>query len=500
MTGTVAGGPADDRRARERRGVALAVIATAQLMVMLDMTIVNVALPSIQRELHFSSTNLTWVVDAYVLVFGGFLLLGGRAGDLYGRTRIFAGGVALFTASSLVGGLATGQAGLIAARSVQGLGAALLAPGALALVAAIFPEGHERTRAMAVYAAMTGAGGALGLVIGGLLVEVSSWRWVLFVNVPIGTALLIGTVMVLPRIDGHHGRLDVLGALTVSGGMSLLVFGLVRAPKAGWTDAVTLGAFAGAVALLAAFVVTERRTREPLIPLGFLVDRNRSAGYLVILLVGGAMLSLLFFLTQFLQEVLGYSPLVTGVAYLPIPAMVASTSLLLSRLRRHPPVRALLTIGPLLIALGLWWASRLTAGSSYLHVFTALVLAGLGMGLSFVPLTLNAVSGVEPHRQGLASSLLNTGQQIGGALVLAVLVTVSATVTRHAVIGSPAGPGSLVHASIHGFQAALTGGALAALAASVLAAALLRSPTELPVGSAAVVVGPAPPAHTEGRS
>jgi len=474
VTATLDSGIAQARRGRERRGLALAVIAVAQLMVMLDMTIVNVALPSIQRELHFSSPNLTWVVDAYVLVFGGFLLLGGRSGDLYGRKRMFLVGVALFTASSLAGGLATGQGWLIAARSVQGLGAAIAAPAALALVAAIFPEGPERARAMAVYAAMTGAGGALGLVLGGMLVEVSSWRWVLFVNVPIGIALLVAASIVLPRIEGQHGRLDVMGALTVSAGMSLLVFGLVRAPKQGWSDPVTLGAFVASLVMLVAFVVIERFTREPLIPLRFLADRNRSTGYVVILLVGAAMLSLLFFLTQFLQEVLGYSPLAAGVAYLPIPFMVATTSLLLSKLAKRMRLRIFLTAGPLLIAGGLLWASSLTAGSSYLHVFTALVLVGLGMGLSFVPLTLNAVSGVGSHQQGLASSLLNTGQQVGGALGLAVLVTVATTATHHALAAASPGPETVLQASIHGFQAALRGGAAAAFIAAAIAAVMLR--------------------------
>jgi len=474
MTAAPEVGVPGERRARERRGVALAVIATAQLMVMLDMTIVNVALPSIQRELHISTPNLTWVVDAYVLVFGGFLLLGGRTGDLYGRKRMFMAGVTLFTAASLAGGLATGEGWLIAARSVQGLGAAVAAPAALALIAAIFPEGHERTRAMAVYAAMTGAGGALGLVLGGLLVQVASWRWVLFVNVPIGIALLVGAAFVLPRIEGQHGRLDVMGALSVSAGMSLLVFGLVRAPKNGWFDPVTVGAFLVSLVLLAAFVVIELRTRDPLIPMGFLADRNRSTGYVVMLLVGAAMLSLLFFLTQFLQEVLGYSPLMAGVAYLPIPFMVATTSLLLSKLARRIRVRLLLTAGPLLIAAGLLWAASLGAGSPYLHVFTALVLVGLGMGLSFVPLTLNAVSGVGARQQGLASSLLNTGQQVGGALGLAVLVTVSTTVARHALGSSPADSAAALHASIRGFQAAIRGGSIAAVTAAVLAAALLR--------------------------
>jgi EmrB/QacA subfamily drug resistance transporter len=474
------------RMIRGRRGIALGVIAAAQLMVMLDMTIVNVALPSIQRELHFSAANLTWVIDAYVLVFGGLLLLGGRSGDLFGRRRMFAVGLSLFTAASLAGGLAGSQGMLVAARTVQGVGAAIVAPAALALIATTFAEGRERNRAMSVYAAMTGAGGALGLVLGGLLVEVASWRWVLFVNVPIGAALLALAPLALPRIDGHQGRLDIPGAVTVSAGMSLLVFGLVRAPSRGWGAWTTIAALVLGVVVLAVFLVIERSSKEPLIPHGFLSDRNRSAGYAVFLLVGAAMLSLLFFLTQFLQETLGYSPLLAGVGYLPIPFMVATTSLLLSRRARHINIRLLLGVGPVLIAAGLLLASTLTASSGYLHVFGALVMVGLGMGLSLVPLTLNAVAGVPRHEHGLASSVLNAAQQVGGALGLAVLVTISATASQRYLSAAGHSAAALSAAAVHGFQIPMRFGSAAALAAAVLAVIFLRSAR----------AGEAPPAAT----
>lgn len=460
---------------RGKHRLALGVIATAQLMVMLDLTIVNVALPSIQRELSFSAANLAWVIDAYVLVFGGLLLLGGRSGDLFGRRRMFAVGLALFTTASLAGGLADGQAMLVAARAVQGAGAAIAAPAALALIATTFAEGPLRHRAMSVYAAMTAAGGASGLLLGGLLVEVASWRSVFFVNVPVGVVLLALTRLALPSIDGHRGRLDVPGALTVSAGMSLLVFGLVRAPSHGWSNPVTIAAFAFAGIMLVLFVIIEGWSRQPLIPLGFLGDRCRSAGYAIIFLVGAAMLSLLFFLTQFLQNVLGYSALLAGAGYLPIPIMVALTSLLLSRQVRFVNTRVLLTIGPVLIATGSLLASTLAPGSHYWHVLAALVLVGLGMGLSLVPLTLNAVAGVPRHQHGLASSLLNAAQQVGGALGLAVLVTISATVARHA-------PSAVVHTApalhagaVRGFQAAARSGAVAAAVAAVVAVVFLRS-------------------------
>lgn len=457
-----------------RRGLALGLIAAAQLMVMLDMTIVNVALPAIQRELLFSTADLTWVIDAYVLVFGGLLLLGGRSGDLFGRRRMFVIGLALFTTASLAGGLATGQAMLLTARAVQGVGAAIVAPAALALVATTFAEGPERNRAMSVYAAMTGAGGATGLVLGGLLVETTSWRWVFFVNVPVGVILLALSRFALPRVPGHHGRLDIPGAIAVSAGMSSLVFGLVRAPGNGWLNPVTISALVLAAVILTGFVLIERASEQSLIPVGFLADRNRSAGYVVMMLIGGALLSLLFFLTQFLQEILGYGPLLTGVGYLPIPFMVATTSLLMSRRVRRVNTRLLLTVGPFLIAAGLLVASTLTTGSRYPQVFAALALAGLGMGLSLVPLTLNAVSGVPASQHGLASSLLNAGQQVGGALGVAVLVTISATVTQR--LGPKvAGTAPALHmAAVAGFQAAIRAGAAAAALAGLVAIVFLR--------------------------
>ena len=463
---------------RPHHRLALVVIAAAQLMVMLDLTIVNVALPAIQHELGFSTTNLSWVIDAYVLVFGGLLLLGGRVGDIFGRRRMFIAGVALFALASLLGGLATSQAWLIAARALQGIGAATASPTALALVATTFDEGPERHRAMAVYAAMTGAGGALGLVLGGLLVDVASWRWVLFVNVPIGLAVLLAAPAVLPTVDGHGGRLDIPGALTASVGIAGIVYGLIHAPDAGWTNGATLGAFALGVVVLGAFVLIEARGRAALVPLGFLRHRNRAGGFAVILLLGGALLSMLYFLTQFLQEQLHYSSLVAGIAYLPIPVMVATSSLLVQRWIRHIGVRPFLMVGPLLASVGIFGASLLQPTDSYWHVFVPLVLAGLGMGLTFVPLTVNALAGVAPHEQGLASSLLNTSQQVGGSLGLAVLVTVAATSAHHVLASGAASAALQEAAAVHGYQMAVRGAALGAFGAFVGALLLLR-----PVGA-----------------
>jgi EmrB/QacA subfamily drug resistance transporter len=456
----------------------LAVIAAAQLMVMLDLTITNVALPSIQRSLHFSTSNLTWVIDAYVLVFGGLLLLGGRAGDIFGRRRMFFVGIGLFALASLLGGVATSQGLLVSARALQGVGAAIASPTALALIAVTFPEGSARNRAMAVYAAMTAAGGALGLILGGALVEGASWRWVFFVNVPIGLIVMTLTPFVLPRIDGHGGRLDVPGAVTVSGGVAFLVYGLVRAPGAGWSAPATLSSFAVAALLLVIFALVESRSAQPLIPPRFLRHRNRAGGYVIMMLIGASMLSLLFFLTQFLQEQMHYSALRAGVSYLPVPIMVASTSVFLSRKIKRFGVRIFLTIGPLLVAIGILWTSFLTPTSSYWHVVGPLAIFGLGMGFSFVPLTLNAVSSVQNHEQGLASSLLNTSQQIGSSLGLAVLVTVSATVRAHQLVQRTtlSAAQAQINATVHGFQVALRVGALSALLAFLTALLVVRAP------------------------
>jgi EmrB/QacA subfamily drug resistance transporter len=457
----------------------LAVIAAAQLMVMLDLTITNVALPSIQRSLHFSTSNLTWVIDAYVLVFGGLLLLGGRAGDIFGRRRMFFVGIGLFALASLLGGVATSQGLLVSARALQGVGAAIASPTALALIAVTFPEGSARNRAMAVYAAMTAAGGALGLILGGALVEGASWRWVFFVNVPIGLIVMALTPFVLPRIDGHGGRLDVPGAVAVSGGVAFLVYGLVHAPSAGWSTPVTLSSFGAAALLLVIFAFVESRSAQPLIPPRFLRHRNRAGGYVIMVLIGASMLSLLFFFTQFLQEQMHYSALRAGISYLPVPVMVASTSVFLSRKIKRFGVRIFLTAGPLLVAVGILWASFLTPTSSYWHVLGPLATFGLGMGFSFVPLTLNAVSSVQNHEQGLASSLLNTSQQIGGSLGLAVLVTVSATVrahqlTQHTTLSAAQ---AQIDATVHGFQVALRVGALSAFLAFVTALLIVRTPS-----------------------
>jgi MFS family permease len=348
---------------------------------------------------------------------------------------------------------------------------------------------------MAVYAGMSAAGGALGLLLGGVLVDFFSWRWVLFVNVPIGTLLLLLSPKALRETPTSNDRLDLPGAVSASVGMALLVYGLIRVPSSGWTNPTTLGVFLSALVVLIGFVIVEAKTDRPLLPLEFLANRNRSGGYLVMLLLGGAMLSLLFFLTQFLQDILHYSPIDAGFAYLPLPMMVASSSIIVSRQVRRFGTRPFLTIGPLFVAVGLFWASYITFNSSYPAIFGPLVTVGLGMGLTFVTLTLNAVSAVAPRESGLASALLNTSQQIGGSLGLAALVTLMATSTANSMksaqvlikAASKADPNATttalasrlaLNASVHGYQVAFKAGSIFALVAFVVAALVIRSATK----------------------
>src|SRR6267143_1321000 len=338
--------------------LALIVIAVTQLMVVLDGTIVNIALPSIQRALKFSPTDLEWVINAYALTFGGLLLLGGRAGDLFGRRRMFVAGIVLFTLGSLAGGFATTGTWLIIARAAQGIGAAIVAPTALSLIADTFREGPDRNRALGVYGAVAGAGGALGLFLGGVLTSFATWRWVLFVNVPIGIVLALAAPRVLAATPGRNGRLDLPGALTVTGGMVSLVYGLSHAATYGWTDRLTLAALALAGLLLLIFVAIESRSQHALMPFTIFAQRNRDGAYVLSLIIGVAVFGVFFFLTQFVQNILGFSPLVAGVAFLPLSAAIIITAQIVARLVGRFGTRPFITIGPLLVASGLFWLSR----------------------------------------------------------------------------------------------------------------------------------------------
>ena len=394
--------------------VVLAAILTAQLMVVLDATIVNVALPHIQRSLGFSNSSLSWVLNAYVLTFGGLLLLGARSGDLLGRRRTFLAGIALFSLSSLAGGFATSGVMLLAARALQGVGGALAAPAALALLTTAFPEGGARVRAIGLFTTVSAAGGAMGLVAGGLLTEWASWRWVMFVNVPIGLAVFLVGRAVLSETERRHGRFDLAGAVTSTVGMTAVVFGLVEAGSDGWAAPVTVGSLALGLALLGLFVHIERTAAEPILPLRILTDRTRASANVARGLGYAGMYGIIFFLTQFLQDIQGHSSLVTGIGFLPTPLSVFLASQLTSRvLVNRLPAKALMVMGLASSALGLLLATQLQVSTGYLQVLASLVLIGTGMGISFVSLTTAGLAGVAHADAGAASGLVNVMQQVG---------------------------------------------------------------------------------------
>ena len=459
--------------------LALAVICVAQLMVVLDATVVNVALPSIKADLGFSNDSLTWIITAYSLAFGGLLLFGGRTGDLFGRRRMFMIGIAIFSIASLVGGFATGEAMLIIARGAQGAGGAIAAPTALALLATTFTEPAARARAFGVFAAMAASGGALGLLLGGTLTDYASWRWALFINAPIGLAVILLAPRVLNESQGSGTKLDLPGAITATAGMSTLVYGLTKASTDGWGSTTTIATLAIAAALLIAFIIIERVSSHPLLPFHILGDRNRSGSYLIMLFLAAALFATFFFLTQYLQLVQGWSPVKTGVGFLPMPVTIMFMSIVV--VRRLVPkigIRPFLTVGPILAIAAMVAFTRLDAGSGYPAFLGSVLLLGIGMGCSFVPLTMTAVNGVAPYETGIASALLNTGQQIGGAIGLATLGTIANhanTGRLHdlAQSGKPS-PADVVSAFIHGQQAAFDGAVVVAGLALLASLVFLR--------------------------
>ncbi|MFJ4963893.1 MFS transporter [Streptomyces sp. NPDC088729] len=416
---------------RRGSGMALMVIASCQLMVVLDITIVNIALPNIQDALGFSTENLSWVVNAYTLTFGGLLLLGGRLGDILGRRRVFIFGILLFVFASLLGGLSQESWQLLAARSLQGVGGAIASPTALSLITTTFREGPERNRAFGVFAAVSAGGSAIGLLAGGVLVEWLDWRWVLFVNVPIGLLIALATPRYIPESERRPGHFDLLGALTSTLGMALLVYGFIRASEDGWSDTVTLGSFAGAVVLLGLFVTTESRSRQPITPLWMFRDRNRSGVYGMMLTLSAALFGMFFFLTLFVQDVLDFSPLRAGLAFLPVSVVIAVGAGLASQLLPRWGPKPFMVTGAILAALGLGWLTQTDVHSTYLgSILGPMIVFGLGMGLQFVSLTLMAVSGVASKDAGAASGILNATQQVGGSLGLSILVTMFGSASR----------------------------------------------------------------------
>jgi EmrB/QacA subfamily drug resistance transporter len=435
-------------------GWALVLISVAQLMVVLDATIANIALPFIKHDLGISQANLSWVVTGYALAFGGLLLLGGRLGDLYGRRRMFMVGVVIFAIASLLGGLATSEALLLGARGLQGLGAAIASPAALALITTTFPAGRQRNRAFSVYAAMSGAGAAVGLILGGWLTGleptllghvVDGWRLTFLINVPIGLLAAAAAPRLLAESESHPGELDLPGALSGTLGLVGIVYGLTRAgdPRYGWGDSLTLAALGVGVLLLAAFVVIERSVSHPLLPFRILANRSRATSFVVMMLVPAAMFAMFYFLSQFVQNVMGFSPLKTGVAFLPFSAGIVVAATVSSKLVERVDPRWLAGIGTAMAGAALFGFSRLpyvdslgglSVDAHYASdVLPFIVLMSLGMGMTFVPLTLTAVHGVGARDSGIGSGVLNTMQQVGGALGLATLSTVAVHFTSDKV-------------------------------------------------------------------
>jgi len=457
------------------KSLALILLAAAQFVVVLDASIVNVALPSIGTELEFSRENLSWVVNAYTLVFGGFLLLGGRMADLLGRRRLFVGGLVLFSIASLLGGLSSTEGQLIAARALQGLGAAMLSPAALSIVTTLFTEGAERNKALGVWGAVAGSGGAAGVLLGGMLTEWAGWEWVLFVNVPIGVAAAIAAYRVLPesRSEGERS-FDVAGAITVTAGLSLLVYALVDATDAGWGSTQTVGLGGLAVALLLAFVAIESRHRAPLVPFGFFRLRTPRAANAASLFIAASLFSMFFFLSLYMQQVLGYDALEAGLAYLPLAFGIIVSAGVASQLVNRFGFKSILVLGLVLVAVALVWFSQVSPGGSYVgDVLFPSLLAAVGLGFAFVPVTIAAVTGVQAHEAGLASGLVNTSQQIGGALGLAILATVANSRTESVLEAARGAQSQVPVALTEGFQSAFLVGAGFAVVGALLAMILI---------------------------
>jgi EmrB/QacA subfamily drug resistance transporter len=462
---------------QDKKWLALALLALAQFVVVLDASIVNVALPSIGSDLQFSQDDLSWVVNGYTLFFGGFLLLGGRMADLIGRRRLFVAGLILFALASLAGGLATSPGTLIAARAVQGLGAALLSPAALSLVTVIFSEGAERNKALGVWGAVAGSGGAAGVLLGGILTEYAGWEWVLFVNVPIGIAAAIAASRLLPESRNEGSRhFDIAGAVSVTAGLSLLVFTIVDANNAGWTSVQTLGLAAVGLALIGAFIAVELRSKAPLVPFGIFRKRTITGTNVVALLVAMALFSMFFFISLYMQQVLGYSAIKSGLSYLPLTAGIIISAGIASSLVTKFGFKPILTTGLVLTAIGLVWFSQVDVGGSYVGdiLFPSLV-AAVGLGFAFVPMTIAAVSGVEAHEAGLASGLINTSQQVGGALGLAILASIANSHTDGLMQDAGGAASALPNALTEGFQIAFIVGAGFAVLGAILSVTLISS-------------------------
>jgi EmrB/QacA subfamily drug resistance transporter len=459
----------------DRRWTALILLCVSQFIVVLDASIVNVALPSIGRGLHFSEQNLPWIVNAYVIAFGGFLLLGGRAADLLGRRRVFMAGLLVVAVASLLAGFAATQGELIAARAAQGLGAAIVSPSALSIVTSLFHDGAERNKALGAWGAVAGSAGAAGVLLGGVLTTGLGWQWVLWVNVPVSLIALALTPGLIPesRSESTTRHFDAAGAVSVTAGLSVLAYGLLDASSAGWGSTKIVSLLAAAVLLLAIFVVIELRSEAPLVPFRIFRLRTLTGANVVGILLGASLFSMFFFISLYMQQVLGYSPIHAGLSYLPLAVTIVVAAGIGGQLVTRAGFKPVLGAGMALVAIGLLWFSRVSVGGSFLSdILGPSLLAALGLGFGFVTSTIAAVSGVRDHEQGLASGLINTSQQIGGALGLAVLSTIATTRT-HDVLAS--GGGNLHQALTDGFERAFLGGSVIAVLGFAATLILIRT-------------------------
>ncbi len=481
-----AGTRTETRDGRPHLRATLILACLAQFMVILDVSVVNVALPSIRHALGFTEADLQWVINAYTVTFAGFLLLGGRAADLLGRRRVFVFGLTLFALTSLIGGMSNSQSVLIIARAAQGLGAAVIAPASLTILTTTFTAPAERNRAVGIWGAMGGAGGAAGVLFGGILTDLLSWRWILFINVPIGlvAALLAQRLIAEGRNANATRNFDLAGALTATAGLSLVIFGIVRTDVTGWGSASTLGLIAAGVILLLGFVAIEGWfATNPLMPLRIFRSRSLSAANVVLFIVGGAIFGMWFFVSLFLQDVLGYSPLQAGVAFLPLTLFIVIGSMVASRITIRVGAKRLLIAGMLALALGLLLFSRITPGGGYLSeiLLPGLLTAG-GLSFAFIPGTICATAGVEPHEAGLASALVNTARLFGGALGLAILATLATSRTASDLRHPTAAVHTVNQALVSGFQFAFVLAAAFAFVGAVIAAFAMPSlPARRPV-------------------
>lgn len=457
----------------------LIVLALAQFMIVLDVSIVNVAIPAIQKALNMSQQNLQWIVTAYTLVFGGFLLLGGRAADLFGRRRLFITGTILFGVASLLDGLATSGTMLIALRGLQGLAAAMMSPAALSIVLVTYKEGHERNVALSVWGAVASGGAAAGVLFGGIITQYLGWRWNFFVNVPVAILVALATLRLVPehRSEETHNELDLPGAVSITAGLMLLVYGLVKAPTNGWTSGSSLQFFGLSILLIAFFIFNEMKARHPLVPLKIFRIRNVTGANLAQMPIVAGMFSTFFFITLYAQQVLGYSPVKTGLTFLTIPFVIAIAATNVPRVIKKIGFKPILVVGPLLVAAALYWFAQVRVEGNYVHdLLPGFILMGLGMGMNFIAITVAATSGVPPRESGLASGILNTSQQIGGALGLAILTGIATSSAANYVKHLNTQPDKLtpLAAQVQGFHSAFYVGACFMIAASLIALVVIK--------------------------